>query len=53
VVGAASVIGKRLERPLGYSGRMETTVLLEEPEEPEGVRHRQDTGERGNGQDRI
>jgi hypothetical protein len=41
-VGAASAVGKRFKRALGYSGRlectlwylgrMETTVLLEEPE---------------------
>jgi hypothetical protein len=31
-MGAASAIGKRLERALGYSGRTERTVLLEEPE---------------------
>jgi hypothetical protein len=31
-MGAASAIGKRLERALGYSGRAERTVLLEEPE---------------------
>jgi hypothetical protein len=32
VVGAGSEIGKRLENALEYSGRVETTVLLEEPE---------------------
>jgi len=32
VVGAAATIGKRLENALGYSGRMESTVLLAEPE---------------------
>jgi hypothetical protein len=31
-VGAASMIGKRLENALGHAGRTETTVLLEEPE---------------------
>jgi hypothetical protein len=32
VVGAAPAIGKRLECALGYAGRTESTVLLEEPE---------------------
>jgi hypothetical protein len=32
VVGAASAIGKRLERALENSGRTESTVMLEEPE---------------------
>ena len=32
VVGATATIGKRLENALGYSGRMENTVLLAEPE---------------------
>jgi hypothetical protein len=32
VVGAVSAFGKRLESALGYSGRTETTVLLEDPE---------------------
>jgi hypothetical protein len=32
VVGAASAFGKRLESALGYSGRTETTVPLEDPE---------------------
>ena len=31
-VGAPMAIGKRLENALEYSGRMESTVLLEEPE---------------------
>jgi len=32
VVGALTAIGRRLTNALGYSGRMESTVLLEEPE---------------------
>jgi hypothetical protein len=32
VVGATSSIGQRLEHSLRYSGRMESTVLLGEPE---------------------
>jgi len=31
-VGVASVIGKWLESARGYSGRMENTILLEDPE---------------------
>ena len=32
MVGAPTTIGKRLENALEYSGRMESTVLLEDPE---------------------
>jgi len=32
VVGAPSKIGRRLTTPLGYTGRTESTVLLEDPE---------------------
>jgi hypothetical protein len=33
LVGAASLIGKRLKNALVHRGRTETTVLLEEPED--------------------
>jgi len=32
IVGLPTAVGRRLENALGYSGRMESTVLLAEPE---------------------